>query len=380
MGEGNTKDSTFLTSVGSQAQKKPVRKPINTQNNEQEMEGKRHLQELLQRIQESGEFLDQYKTSTASPPTPVVEMLIVIGNILENHNGHKNRFFNFTSSTDDKVTRSQRLWSIVRNDLLTTRYYENLCQYFGSNSFRVLCDDACAENCEGFPHIDPTVANYIKTVLEQKKINTTALNKGLRYCYELVECLLSYLGPSLLFSLTGGTGDVEDIILLADYYDDDHKIYFKEKDLIEYLFHIEDDNLFKINLMQDDEQALEEKKKSSQEAIEFKKSEIKQQQESITVLQHKLTDLKKKHEFYLSGRNEKTVKTYANALNEKLTDKGFTSGEIAEVNKAIGGMMKECLIPMEEGSDMIDLFKRAEMKFNFLVEWRKKSNDYNDSY
>ena len=56
---------------------------------------------------------------------------------------------------------------------------------------------------------------------------------------------------------------MEDIVISAEYSDDDHKIYFKEKDLIEHLFHIEDDNLFKINQLQDDEQALEEKKRSS---------------------------------------------------------------------------------------------------------------------
>ena len=29
---------------------------------------------------------------------------------------------------------------------------------------------------------------------------------------------------------------------------------------------------------------------------------------------------------------------------------------------------------------MIDLFRKAEMKFNFLVEWRKMANARGDSY
>lgn len=42
---------------------------------------------------------------------------------------------------------------------------------------------------------------------------------------------------------------MEDIDLQnAEYSDDDEKIYFNEKELIEYLFKIEDDNLFNVNL------------------------------------------------------------------------------------------------------------------------------------
>ena len=49
--------------------------------------------------------------------------------------------------------------------------------------------------------------------------------------------------------LTGGTGDNEDIDLqIVDYSDEDDVIPFKEKELIEYLFKIEDDNLFNVKL------------------------------------------------------------------------------------------------------------------------------------
>jgi len=51
------------------------------------------------------------------------------------------------------------------------------------------------------------------------------------------------------------TRDLEQIDLQQDdYSDDDEFIYFKEKELIEHLFRIEDVNLFNINLVQNDEE------------------------------------------------------------------------------------------------------------------------------
>ena len=46
------------------------------------------------------------------------------------------------------------------------------------------------------------------------------------------------------------TGDLDQIDLQQeDYSDDDERIYYKEKELIEHLFRIEDLNLFNINLV-----------------------------------------------------------------------------------------------------------------------------------
>lgn len=65
--------------------------------------------------------------------------------------------------------------------------------------------------------------------------------------------------------LTQGTGDLEDIDLqLMEYSDDDEQIYFEHHELIEHLFKLEDDNLFNVNLLKNDEEQLEhEIKKSS---------------------------------------------------------------------------------------------------------------------
>jgi hypothetical protein len=51
--------------------------------------------------------------------------------------------------------------------------------------------------------------------------------------------------------------ELEAIDLNADYSDDDHEIHFKREELINYLHHIEEDNLFKIGLLQDQEDNLE---------------------------------------------------------------------------------------------------------------------------
>ena len=54
-----------------------------------------------------------------------------------------------------------------------------------------------------------------------------------------------------------------DVDLDASYSDDDDQIYFDKKEFIEHLSEIEEDNLFKINLLQSDEEQLEILKKSS---------------------------------------------------------------------------------------------------------------------
>lgn len=117
------------------------------------------------------------------------------------------------------------------------------------------CEGLCSRDCEGYPHLDPIATNYCKTMLESKRLNKTECSRGkLGILFDMLQHVMSYLGPSLIHQLTGGTGDIEDVDLNdANYSDDDQDIYFKEKDLVEYLHHIEEDNLFKINLLQDDE-------------------------------------------------------------------------------------------------------------------------------
>ena len=43
--------------------------------------------------------------------------------------------------------------------------------------------------------------------------------------------------------MTGGSGDPDDIDLQQAYSDDDSQLYFTEKELIQCLFRLEDENL-----------------------------------------------------------------------------------------------------------------------------------------
>ena len=53
---------------------------------------------------------------------------------------------------------------------------------------------------------------------------------------------------NILQRLTEGTGDLDDIdIQNAEYSDDEEKIFFTEKQLIQHLFRLEETNLFNMN-------------------------------------------------------------------------------------------------------------------------------------
>ena len=98
---------------------------------------------------------------------------------------------------------------------------------------------------------------------------------------ETLEALTESLGPSLLYRLTDGTGDLEDIDLNADYSDDDREIHFKEAMLVDYLHHVEEDNLFKISLLQDDEETCDEMRRKSALVVAAKQAEVQHQAQSI---------------------------------------------------------------------------------------------------
>lgn len=96
--------------------------------------------------------------------------------------------------------------------------------------------------------------------------------------------------------LTGNTRDLEQIDLQAvEYSDDDEAIYFKEKELIEHLFRIEETNLFNINLCQNDEEQLDELKKASQMKIADMKRKLQDQEDNIKALQESKVIMDLKH-------------------------------------------------------------------------------------
>lgn len=66
--------------------------------------------------------------------------------------------------------------------------------------------------------------------------------------------------------------------------DDDFQIYFDKFTLLEHLSHLEEDNLFKIHLVQEDEQALDKLKRSIEMKIRQKENEIEDVNNNIEML------------------------------------------------------------------------------------------------
>ena len=65
-----------------------------------------------------------------------------------------------------------------------------------------------------------------------------------------------------------------DIDFNADYSDDDEDIRINEKDLVDYLSKLEENNLFKMNLIQEQQQSLEKIEKETEARIDAKKQLI----------------------------------------------------------------------------------------------------------
>ncbi len=68
--------------------------------------------------------------------------------------------------------------------------------------------------------------------------------------------------------------------------DGDMNIYFDKQSLLEHLANLEEDNLFKIHLVQEDEVALEEQKKQIEDTIALRESEIMDVRRNIEMLDH----------------------------------------------------------------------------------------------
>lgn len=67
--------------------------------------------------------------------------------------------------------------------------------------------------------------------------------------------------------------------------DSDLEIYFDKYTLMEHLSHMQEDNLFKIHLVQEEEQALEKYKKDIEVKIKRKEREVKEVQRNSDILQ-----------------------------------------------------------------------------------------------
>jgi hypothetical protein len=82
--------------------------------------------------------------------------------------------------------------------------------------------------------------------------------------------------------LTDGTNDLENIdIQKAEYSDDEDEIGFAPKELIEHLFKIEENNLFSINEVQNDETELYDLKQSSKKRIDEMRQDLDTKEANI---------------------------------------------------------------------------------------------------
>lgn len=106
------------------------------------------------------------------------------------------------------------------------------------------------------------------------------------------------------------------------YEDDDLTIYFKRDTLLAQIVKLEDDNLRKIDLVQDDEQNLERQNK--QEAVNYKKLEdqIKEVQKNIDVLHFKKVDMMSKKDFLNAGQKDKDKKGITSPSNKRAVMSG----------------------------------------------------------
>jgi hypothetical protein len=100
--------------------------------------------------------------------------------------------------------------------------------------------------------------------------------------------------------------------------DPDLNIYFNPpQTLLEYLKNLEEDNLFKINLVQEDEQALEKEKKKIHENIMAREAEINEVLKNIETLEQFKAELLKK-QYFLEGNMKGNTTKHSSKEAQKL--------------------------------------------------------------
>jgi hypothetical protein len=134
--------------------------------------------------------------------------------------------------------------------------------------------------------------------------------------------------------LTQGTGDLDDIDLqLMEYSDDDDQIYFTHQELIEHLFKLEDDNLFNVNLLKNDEEQLEHEIKKSSKVLKQYQMKIEEQDKSLQDLEQ---TLKLQQDKFImlggTGQKDQVQETKQTALNKYLYSINAKKSEVDRIN------------------------------------------------
>ena len=83
-----------------------------------------------------------------------------------------------------------------------------------------------------------------------------------------------------------------------DQDEDDDGIGYEERDVIQYLQRLEEDNLFEMNLLTEEENNLEKIEKESKDTIELKRKEIHDVDKNISLLKQTLNKRQEKIDFY----------------------------------------------------------------------------------
>jgi hypothetical protein len=96
-----------------------------------------------------------------------------------------------------------------------------------------------------------------------------------------------------------------EIQLDEDYEDTDYKIYFDKASLLNHITFLEDDNLFKIHLVQEDEQNVEKAQKKMKKSCQEMQLQIDDVQKNIDALNQAKELVHSKHVFLSGGPGKK---------------------------------------------------------------------------
>ena len=177
--------------------------------------------------------------------------------------------------------------------------------------------------------------------------------------------------------------------------DSDYEIYFDKYSLLEELTHLEEDNLFKIHLVQEDEQTLENLQKTIDQKIQSKEGEIRDVRNNIELLIQSKNQLFHKQMFLdntmkvkshvnqpQSGKNALDLSRISNSKigdmgEEKQTPffmlqqlTGCSKEQINKLNNLISSILEKAMIKQDDQSDKLEMLRKMESKLDYYGEIR----------
>lgn len=187
-----------------------------------------------------------------------------------------------------------------------------------------------------------------------------------------------------------GTKDLDQIDLqTTEYQDHDEQIYYIERELIESLNKLEEDNLFNINLRQSEEEQLEVMRKESNARIAEMRRKLLEQEENIKAKEETKSLMQQKHQFFLNnqsqGKEKKlTQRTSFNLPEQKpfekyLNEIGATSAESTTILTKLTAMLS--MLGMSDKSEnLVEAMRKFEIKFWQLYEVKNKAFNESTEY